>query len=389
MKKFLFPAILAFLGIQTNAQEIFAITGKQVPQIVFNDLRALDLTKGTSGEIFFTEQSTPKVFSQNLQSNFTESKASIHNSQTASMASLALDVKTNSLVFVPMFSSNIYVMNNRTKEITLVENQAIKSVACNIGSHITRMAATNDGNIYAMSNSGSQLVKVSSENGRYSVQDLGSIKDISANPEISLSVMMTGFGGDMVADAANNLYVISATNNIFKINLGSLSSEFVGKISGLPANYTTNGAAINAAGNIIVGNAKGEGLYEVNFKSLEAKAVSGDFKMPIYDLASAYFLNDAPVSATNNTISGIEIYPTKVNQQFFNIKIDNENVKGNLKVELADYMGNKLMKQNINVIRNNSEFKINLSNYNAGVYIVNISDTRGNTIFNTKIIIEK
>lgn len=389
MKKFLFPAILAFLGIQTNAQEIFAITGKQVPQIIFNDLRALDLNKGTSGEIFFTEQSTPKVFSQNLQSNFAESKSSIHNSQTPSMASLALDVKANSMVFVPMFSSNIYVMNNRTKEITLVENQAIKSVACNVGSHITRMAATKDGNIYAMSNSGSQLIKISSENGKYLVQDLGSIKDISANPEISLSVMQTGFGGDMVADAANNLYVISAFNNIFKINLGSLSSEFVGKISGLPANYTTNGAAINAAGNIIIANAQGAGLYEVNFKSLEAKAIQGDFKMPIYDLASSYFLNDTEVSTPNNLITGIEIYPTKVNQQFFNIKINNEKVKGNLKVELVDYMGNKLMKQNINVLRNNSEFLIKLSNYNAGVYIVNMIDASGNTIFSNKIIIEK
>lgn len=390
MKKFLFPAVLAFMAIQTNAQEIFAITGKQVPQIVFNDVRALDLNKGTSGEILFTEQSVPKIYSQSLQSEFTESKSSIHNSQTPSMASLALDAKTNSLVFVPMFSSNIYVMNNRTKQITLVENKVIKSVACTVESHITRMAATKDGNIYAMSNSGSQLIKISSENGRYSVQDLGSIKDISANSDISLSTMLTGFGGDMVSDAENNLYVISAFNNVFKINVGSLTSEFVGKISGLPANYTTNGAAVNAAGNIVVGNARGEGLYEINFKSLAATAINGDFKMPIYDLASAYFLNDNAVSnaGATNVISGISIYPTKVNEQFFNVKIDNEKVKGNLKIELADYMGNKLMKQNINVVRNNSEFKINLSKYTAGVYIVNISDAGGNTIFSTKILVE-
>ena len=109
--------------------------------------------------------------------------------------------------------------------------------------------------------------------------------------------------------------------------------------------------------------------------------------MPIYDLASSYFLNDKAVS-TAEMFTGIEIYPTKVNQQFFNIKINNEKVKGNLKVELADYMGNKLMKQNINVVRNNSEFKINLSKYNAGVYIVNIQDAAGNAIFSTKIVIE-
>ncbi len=387
MKKLLFPAMLAFLGVQTNAQEIFAITGKQVPQIVFNDLRALDLNKGTSGEIFFTDQSASKVFSQSLQTNFVESKNTVHNAQTASMASLAFDQKNNSLVFVPMFSSNIYVMNNRTKEITLVENTAIKSVQCTIDSHITRMTATKDGIIYAMSNSGSQLIKISSENGKYSVKDLGTIKDISTNTDKKLSTMQTGFGGDMVADADGNLYVFSAFNNVFKINVRNLTSEFMGTVSGLPENYTSNGAAVNATGDIVVGNARGEGLYEINFKTLEAKAVSGDFKMPIYDLASSYFLNDKAVS-TAEMFTGIEIYPTKVNQQFFNIKINNEKVKGNLKVELADYMGNKLMKQNINVVRNNSEFKINLSKYNAGVYIVNIQDAAGNAIFSTKIVIE-
>lgn len=387
MKKLLFPAMLAFLGVQTNAQEIFAITGKQVPQIVFNDLRTLDLNKGTSGEIFFTDQSASKVFSQSLQTNFVESKNTVHNAQTASMASLAFDQKNNSLVFVPMFSSNIYVMNNRTKEITLVENTAIKSVQCTIDSHITRMTATKDGIIYAMSNSGSQLIKISSENGKYSVKDLGTIKDISTNTDKKLSTMQTGFGGDMVADADGNLYVFSAFNNVFKINVRNLTSEFMGTVSGLPENYTSNGAAVNANGDIVVGNARGEGLYEINFKTLEAKAVSGDFKMPIYDLASSYFLNDKAVS-TSEMFTGIEIYPTKVNQQFFNIKINNEKVKGNLKVELADYMGNKLMKQNINVVRNNSEFKINLSKYNAGVYIVNIQDAAGNAIFSTKIVIE-
>ena len=387
MKKLLFPAMLAFLGVQTNAQEIFAITGKQVPQIVFNDLRTLDLNKGTSGEIFFTDQSASKVFSQSLQTNFVESKNTVHNAQTASMASLAFDQKNNSLVFVPMFSSNIYVMNNRTKEITLVENTAIKSVPCTIDSHITRMTATKDGIIYAMSNSGSQLIKISSENGKYSVKDLGTIKDISTNTDKKLSTMQTGFGGDMVADADGNLYVFSAFNNVFKINVRNLTSEFMGTVSGLPENYTSNGAAVNANGDIVVGNARGEGLYEINFKTLEAKAVSGDFKMPIYDLASSYFLNDKAVS-TAEMFTGIEINPTKVNQQFFNIKINNEKVKGNLKVELADYMGNKLMKQNINVVRNNSEFKINLIKYNAGVYIVNIQDAAGNAIFSTKIVIE-
>ena len=389
MKKFLFPVVFVFISIQTNAQEIFALTGKQGPQIVFNDLRTLDAKSGMTGEIFFSDQSAPKVFSQTLQSSFTESKSSVHNAQTPSMASLGYDKANNSLVFVPMFSPNVYVLNLRTKEITLVENKAIKSIQCNLESHITRMTSAKNGLIYAMSNSGSQLLRISSKNGRYSVEDLGAVKDMTANAEKSLSKMMTGFGGDMVADAENNLYVFSASNNIFKINTANLTSEFVGTVSGLPVNYTSNGAAVNAAGNVIVGNARGEGLYEINFTTLEAKAVPGEFKMPVYDLASSYYLNDKAVGTASNLMTGIEIYPTKVNEQFFNIKINNEKVKGNLRVEVSDYLGNVVIKQNINVVRNNSEFKINLNKHNAGVYIVNIRDGNGPAIFSNKILIEK
>jgi hypothetical protein len=388
MKKLLFPAVLAFISVQTNAQEIFAITGKQTPQIIFNDLRAIN-SNGTSGEILFSENAASNVFSQSLQTNITESKSTIHNAQTPSMAALAFDVNSNSMLFVPMFSSNIYVMNNRTKQITLVENQAIKSVACNVESHITRMAATKDGTVYAMSNSGSQLIKISNENGRYSVQDLGAVKDKTPNSDMSISKMLTGFGGDMVADAQNNLYVFSAFNNVFKVNVEDLSAEFVGTITGLPEKYNINGTAVNATGNVVVGNARGEGLYEVNMKSLEAKPISGGFNLPIYDLASSYFLNDTAAANENTLFTGISIYPTKINQQNFNVKIDNEAVKGNLTVEMIDYMGNKVAKQNINVIRNHSEFKIDFKKMNAGVYVININDASGKVVFNTKVLVEK
>lgn len=389
MKKILFPAVLAFLSFQVKAQNIFAITGKQSPQIIFNDLRLLDTKIGTSGEILFSVDSVPNVFSQTLQSSFKESKESVHNSQTPSMASLAFDRKTNSLFFVPMFSSDVYVMNNRTKQITLVENSAVKSTSCSVESHLTRMTATKDGNIYAMSNSGSQLIKISTEKGRYSVQDLGKITDISTNREMSISKMLTGFGGDMIADAQNNLYVFSASNNVFKINIGNLTSEYIGSVTGLPTNYSINGSAVNSAGNVVVGSATGKGLYEIDFKNFEARQIAGNFQMPVYDLASSYFLNDKIVADQNEMYAGISIFPTKINEHFFSIKINNENVKGNLKVEMIDLLGNKILRQNINVLQNNSEFKINFNRSSVGVHVINIIDESGKIIFNEKILVEK
>ena len=58
---------------------------------------------------------------------------------------------------MPMFSSNIYILNPKTKEITLVENNIARVSSCDINSHITRMATGYNGNIYAVNNAGTQF----------------------------------------------------------------------------------------------------------------------------------------------------------------------------------------------------------------------------------------
>jgi hypothetical protein len=81
------------------------------------------------------------------------------------------------------------------------------------------MSTGNDGNIYALSNSGSQLLKIFYKDGKYAVTDLGIVKDDSGNGENQLSKMQTGFGGDMISDDNNNIYVFSAFGSVFKVSL--------------------------------------------------------------------------------------------------------------------------------------------------------------------------
>jgi hypothetical protein len=88
------------------------------------------------------------------------------------MAALAYDPSNNNLVYMPMFSSNIYVLNPQTKEITLIENNVARVSSCDINSHITRMATGYNGNIYAVNNAGTQFFK-SVRKGQYVVNDLG------------------------------------------------------------------------------------------------------------------------------------------------------------------------------------------------------------------------
>ncbi len=387
MKKTLLPLAFLCLAHSVSAQQdIFALTGKDSPQIIFNDFRSLDVKAGVSGTAFLTDQTAVNVFSQNLNSNFKESRSSVHNAQTPSMASLAFDASGNDLVYIPMFSSNVYVLNANSRKVTLVENNAVKSTSCDIGSHITRMTTGADGNIYALTNSGSQLIKISKKNGKYSVSDLGKISDAAGNLQNSLAVVQTGFGGDMIADANGDLYVLSASANVFRISLKNLTSELVGKITGLPENYSLNGAAVNNDGKVMIASAKGDHFYEVNFENLQASQVNNDLKLHIYDLASKYLVNDKSRVTSEAVFAGADVYPTKVKDSFY-VNLG-EKTKGQATVELYNAGGMKVLSKVVNASDRNSSHLINIGKMNQGLYIVNVKDESGKQILSKKIIVE-
>lgn len=386
MKKHLFPLFLLLSGVHIQAQQdIFAIAGKETPGIVFSDLRTIDATNGTSGQKVFTVDSPAKVFSQSRKGPVTEDKSTYAHSQAVTMAALAYDASNNNLVYMPMFSSNIYILNPNTQEITLVENAAVRVTSCDINSHITRMSAGYDGNIYAMNNAGTQFLQISKKNGQYTVSDLGIVKDDASNGKNSFTVMETGFGGDMISDSDNNFYVFSASGNVFKITTKELKAKFVGKIAGLPENYSVNGSAVNAKGKVVVASAKGAGLYEVDLKSLQAKLLPGEEKPHIYDLASKYFANDRITSS--GTLAGIDVYPTRVDEHFIHINVNDKTVKGKIKLTVFDFSGKSVMKQDLIVKDGSMNQQVDLKNLVSGAYMVNITNEEGKILLNKKILV--
>jgi hypothetical protein len=387
MKKHLFPLFLLLLGINAQAQQdFFAITGKDTQSITFNDFRTIDAVNGTSGEKIFTADSSTKVFSQARKGVVAEDKNSYNNSQSITLAALAYDSSNNNLVYMPMFSSNIYVLNPQTKEITLVENNVARISSCDINSHITRMATGYNGNIYAVNNAGTQFLEISKKSGQYVVNDLGIIKDESSNGKNSFTAMETGFGGDMIADTDNNFYVFSASGNVFKVLTKDMTAKFVGKIAGIPDNYSVNGSAVNAQGKVVIASAKGGALYEVDLISLQAKQLPGEQGLHIYDLASKYFVNDK--ASTANALADLDIYPTKVDEHYINVHV-NKNVKGNIQLNIFDMSGKNVMTQNLSVKDNSLDERVYLKGLVSGTYIVNITNESGKAIFNKKILVTK
>lgn len=388
MKKHLFPLFLLLLGVDAHAQQdFFAITGKDTQSITFNDFRTIDAANGISGEKIFTADSSVKVFSQARKGIVAEDRSSYDNSQSITMAALAYDSSNNNLVYMPMFSSNVYILNPQTKEIRLVENNVAKISSCDINSHITRMTTGYNGNIYAVNNAGTQFLEISKKAGQYTVNDLGIIKDDPSNGRNSFTAMETGFGGDMIADTDNNFYVFAASGNVFKIATKDLNAKFIGKITGIPDNYSVNGSAVNAQGKVIIASAKGGALYEVDLTTLQAKQLPGEQGLHIYDLASKYFANDKS-SALNTLASNLDIYPTRVDEHYINVHV-NKNIKGIIKLNIFDMAGQNVMTQNLSVKDGSSDEKVYLKGLVTGAYIVNIADESGKAIFNKKILITK
>lgn len=386
MKKHLFPLFLLLLGANANAQQdFFALVGKDTPNIVFNDFRAVDGLTGASGEQIFNTDSSAKVFSQTNRGIVTEDKNTYNNAQAVNMATLAYDSHNNNLVYMPMFSSNIYVLNAKTKEITLVENNVARVTSCDINSHVTRMATGYDGNIYAINNSGTQFLQISKKGNQYVVNDLGIIKDDASNGKNSFTTIETGFGGDMIADADNNFYVFSASGNVFKVSPKELKAKFIGKISGIPENYSVNGSAVNSKGKIVIASAKGAPLYEVDLNTLQAKQLAGEQNLHIYDLASKYFANDKAIS--NNVFANLDIYPTRVDEKYINVNVNDKTVKGNINLTVFDLSGKNIMKQNLSVKNGSLNQQVYLKNLISGAYLVSITDESGKILLNKKILV--
>ncbi len=385
MKKLLFPLLLLAAGTNVYAQDLFAITGKDTQSINFNDIRTLDVTNGTSGEKIFMADSPVQVFSQARKGIITEDKNSYNNSQAVTMAALAYDPSNNNLVYMPMFSSNIYVFNPQTKEITLIDNNIGKVSSCDINSHITRMTTGYDGNIYALNNAGTQLLQVRKKGGQYIVNDLGIVKDDASNGRNSFTEMQTGFGGDMIADADHNFYVFAASGNVFKVSAKEMKAKFIGKIAGVPDNYSVNGSAVNAQGKVVIASAKGAPMYEVDLSTLQAKQLPGEDNLHIYDLASKYFANDKKAS-TDVLAKNLDIYPTRVTEHTITVA-GGQNVRGNMKLNIFDMSGKNVMSQNISVKDSSTHRKIDLKGLLTGAYIASINDESGKVLLNKKILV--
>jgi hypothetical protein len=330
------------------------------------------------------------------------------------VACTAYDQKTNRLFFVPQHLSELrYIdLNQPDPSFTYLDNQSLNLLhnPDDVANQITRMTIASDGFGYALTNDGEHLIKFTTE-GTPVIQDLGVLIDKPTN-QVFVRSSCSSWGGDMVADANGNLYLISQFNHLFKISLPSKVCEYMGYISFLPPSFNTNGATVDENGDLILscGSSLDKGIppfYKVtNWSYLQAAPLEENNMGwgNISDMASSNFLFQkstaaAPATTTATIIKTAEapkvplptytIYPNPVSHGKFTIKTTNIAEKGEYKMMVLDLTGRSVMEGKMNLgLKSNTNSFIFPSQEAKGTYMVLIVDYFNRTVYSQLLLVQ-
>jgi hypothetical protein len=289
-------------------------------------------------------------------------------------AACALDTKHERLYFTPMGINQLRYIDLKSGKIYFFENEEFGKVkgSHDVNNQITRMVIASDGNGYALTNDAKNLIRFTTGK-KPVITELGSLTDEPAN---SRSVHHSGnYGGDMVADAAGNLYLVTAYRQVYKINIESKVATYKGAIKGLPQGFSTNGAMVEADSKVIIASSESTlGYFRFDLNTLQAeKLTDGGAVFNASDLANGNLAfakkkkdkdpvepatTAAPVetSETARTESvaeriaqpGIAVYPNPVTEGIVKLSF-NEQPAGRYRVQLLDISGRVVGSKEVNI----------------------------------------
>lgn len=421
--KSLLSSSFIFASFAASAQDgnsTFAVTGDGNGDFMWMNIRQIDVTTGKLVKDIYLRDKTAFVMLDADTRKPVESTVMVPtnasrtanvtfgNVPTASMvAAAAYDKTHDKLFFTPMRIGELRWLDLSAKG-DQPKFYSLRTTMLNTGdlitdesNHITRMVINADGNGYTITNDGNHLIRFTTGK-KVTISDLGALVDDETNKGISIHNKCTSWGGDMVADAYNNLYVVTGNHNVFKVNVETKIATYLGAITGLPAAYSTNGAAVDKEGNIMVSSANMfDGFYKFNLKDLVASRIEGSDK--IYnasDLANGNLLYQKEADAaqkfgtpelreiTPQLTSDYHVYPNPVTNNEFKILFDNQK-PGAYNVAITDLSGKVLMNKTVNVSMKGQieSVKIN-SMLGKGMYMVKVTDSNNQFIFTERIIVQ-
>lgn len=309
-------------------------------------------------------------------------------------AACAYDKKHERLYYTPMGINQLRYIDLKAAapKIYYFEDEPFGVLAHrhDVPNQVTRMVIASDGNGYALTNNAEHLIRFTT--GRKpEITDLGAITDDPANGNNSIR-SRGGYGGDIVADDDNNLYLLTARKDVFKISIRDKTAKWLGAIQGLPKGYSTNGAAVEKDNSIIVSSSTTTaGFYKVDFATLQAEKIStSESVYQASDLANGNLLSikkkeekaKEETASTNAALTEerelnvkykMSAYPNPVVKGGVVNLTFNDFPHGRYQVQLMDLNGKLINAENVNVGQRMQPHVVSLPNrLPQGAYMIKV-----------------
>lgn len=408
MKNVLLPSLAVVTALfSTNlfAQKnrAFAVTSETIGSYNWNTVREINLETGEVTKTFYDRdlhKNFEVVTTANAKVDVADLRFRSQLPMESGVAATAFDQRHNRLYFTTMRGTELRYFDLNSSKGKIVYHQ---EKPLNTGNRfdeanvITRMAFAADGFGYALTNDGKHLVRFSTDQ-KASITDLGQLIDGKKNGSISVHNQCSSWGGDMVGDAYGNLYLVSMRNHVFKINPKTNIADHIGVIKGLPETFTTNGIAVDAAGEMFLSSATfTETYFKVNISSLQANPIKKTGTTKIYnssDLANGNLLYQN--KTIKNTVfaeevlgnRAVSVYPNPVSNKTFKVQFEKVPA-GRYHLQLTDALGKTVLVRSLNIGTTGQVETIQLAKAAAaGVYMIKLTGTRSEVVYNNKIVVK-
>ena len=335
-------------------------------------------------------------------------------------AACAYDKKNNRLYYTPMGIAQLRYIDLKAKspKVYYFEDEPFGVVKGrgDVASQITRMVIASDGNGYALSNDAKHLIQFTLKKNAV-ITDLGPLTNDLTNGRFSVH-SSGSYGGDMIADKDNNLWLITAARTVYKISLESKVASYVGTIKGLPRGFSTNGAVSEGTSKVVVSSSSNtEGYYRFDLNTLQAEKVSGEgIVFNASDLANSSLAFDKkekkqeedkpiveepknvvntvdarkPAPAQQDVVvsNAVSVFPNPVREGFFKVSFADQK-PGRYQIQLLDGAGKLVEQQQANIYNKVQVEEFRLTNkVAAGNYLVRVTSEDGTYTNTSKIIVQ-
>jgi hypothetical protein len=398
---------IATPAFSQNDRFAFAVTDLQQNGSAWNALRKLDLKtgeystvllNGSDASLSVLDAAAKKIYNPVADARYGNY---LQPPFGTGVAAMAYDKRNNRIYFTPMFIDQLRYIDLKTMKLYYVTDQSftrLGNMHNDEGKIVTRMAIAPDGNGYAVTNDGNTFVQFTTGK-KLKITQLGSLVDDPDNT-MSIKSRCSSWGGDMVADDDGNLYIFSARKTVYKVNIETKVAALLPPVTGLPNEFTINGAVVDDNNRILVSSAVyGQSWFTIDVKTMQAtayKTANGVYRSS--DLANSNYLQTKPQNTSpeivtrrlpdNIIIDKVMIYPNPVVNNQFAIQFG-KIPAGNYDVELTDVMGRVVLRRTVNVTSEDQSETIDLKSTAArGVYLVKVMDISSKSLLTQKLVVQ-